>query len=106
MSRRPPISTRTHTLFPYTTLFLSVLNRDGGRKDRLAQNDDEEQRVPLRDVMRVQRRHARLLRPDRYREFAQNQHQERRDVNGGRHEVETDPTDLEDRKSTRLKSSH
>src|SRR3546814_5807249 len=24
MIQRPPISTRTHTLFPYTTLFLSI----------------------------------------------------------------------------------
>src|SRR3546814_17237990 len=29
MIRRPPRSTRTDTLFPYTTLFRSVSNRDG-----------------------------------------------------------------------------
>src|SRR3546814_12727731 len=29
MIRRPPRSTRTDTLFPYTTLFRSVLNKDG-----------------------------------------------------------------------------
>src|SRR3546814_4515398 len=34
MIRRPPRSTRTDTLFPYTTLFRSVL---GGDRDRLAQ---------------------------------------------------------------------
>src|SRR3546814_5988667 len=28
MIRRPPISTRTDTLFPYTTLFRSILRRD------------------------------------------------------------------------------
>src|SRR3546814_10434723 len=30
MIRRPPISTRTDTLFPYTTLFRSLSIRDGG----------------------------------------------------------------------------
>src|SRR3546814_18348846 len=29
MIRRPPRSTRTDTLFPYTTLFLSIAERDG-----------------------------------------------------------------------------
>src|SRR3546814_7111519 len=33
MTRRPPRSTRTDTLFPYTTLFRS---RDGNRPDRCA----------------------------------------------------------------------
>src|SRR3546814_7602635 len=32
MRRRPPRSTRTDTLFPYTTLFRSVQVRLGGRK--------------------------------------------------------------------------
>src|SRR3546814_12348358 len=31
MIRRPPRSTRTDTLFPYTTLFRSIRTRDGGR---------------------------------------------------------------------------
>src|SRR3546814_2706957 len=31
MIRRPPRSTRTDTLFPYTTLFRSTPHRDGGR---------------------------------------------------------------------------
>src|SRR3546814_13355057 len=30
MTRRPPISTRTDTLFPYTTLFRSLDRRRGG----------------------------------------------------------------------------
>src|SRR3546814_14055685 len=36
MSRRPPISTRTYTLFPYTTLFRSAAHRapDGGHLGR------------------------------------------------------------------------
>src|SRR3546814_20506349 len=31
MIRRPPRSTRTDTLFPYTTLFRSVIRYDGGK---------------------------------------------------------------------------
>src|SRR3546814_9978907 len=31
MVRRPPIATRTHTLFPYTTLFLSVFGSNTRR---------------------------------------------------------------------------
>src|SRR3546814_15413495 len=33
MIRRPPRSTRTDTLFPYTTLFRSVLRRNRYRRD-------------------------------------------------------------------------
>src|SRR3546814_7121067 len=33
MIRRPPISTRTDTLFPYTTLFRSVIYSVGGKFD-------------------------------------------------------------------------
>src|SRR3546814_9229372 len=36
MIRRPPSSTRTDTLFPYTTLFLSA---GGGESDRQAEDD-------------------------------------------------------------------
>src|SRR3546814_4740207 len=34
MIRRPPRSTRTDTLFPYTTLFRSARRRRGGRAER------------------------------------------------------------------------
>src|SRR3546814_762643 len=34
MIRRPPRSTRTDTLFPYTTLFRSVCHRAAGEGDR------------------------------------------------------------------------
>src|SRR3546814_2937383 len=41
MIRRPPRSTRTDTLFPYTTLFRSVAGRDGERLAlRHAQRED------------------------------------------------------------------
>src|SRR3546814_14226378 len=36
MIRRPPRSTRTDTLFPYTTLFRSELSRRGGRRRAVA----------------------------------------------------------------------
>src|SRR3546814_21028659 len=40
MSRRPPISTRTDTLFPYTALFLSRLLDHDGRPDRRRRGSD------------------------------------------------------------------
>src|SRR3546814_11301454 len=41
MIRRPPRSTRTDTLFPYTTLFRSrPLHGDAGGKDARARRDD------------------------------------------------------------------
>src|SRR3546814_14265643 len=39
MTRRPPRSTRTDTLFPYTTLFRSVLWHHGVNKGRLTPNE-------------------------------------------------------------------
>src|SRR3546814_4944765 len=39
MIRRPPRSTRTDTLFPYTTLFRS--GRSGGRSGKHSQSDPE-----------------------------------------------------------------
>src|SRR3546814_11113182 len=47
MKRRPPRSTRTDTLFPYTTLF---------RSDRIAEHEDREvvgQRVPVLPALGV-----------------------------------------------------
>src|SRR3546814_17246309 len=43
MRRRPPKSTRTDTLFPYTTLFRSPLRR-GGRPARRPQSDQHRRR--------------------------------------------------------------
>src|SRR3546814_5145311 len=40
MIRRPPRSTRTDTLFPYTTLFRSIVN--GRRRDRLRTRSPDE----------------------------------------------------------------
>src|SRR3546814_11528630 len=38
MIRRPPISTRTDTLFPYTTLFRSLAHTDGATASLLLTN--------------------------------------------------------------------
>src|SRR3546814_9543083 len=38
MIRRPPRSTRTDTLFPYTTLFRSLRERDGGSHNDRSEN--------------------------------------------------------------------
>src|SRR3546814_14303120 len=39
MIRRPPRSTRTDTLFPYTTLFRSALIQQGYAKGRISKDD-------------------------------------------------------------------
>src|SRR3546814_18326694 len=46
MIRRPPRSTRTDTLFPYTTLFRSTLSVAMGRRQQAPQNGA--QRAPAR----------------------------------------------------------
>src|SRR3546814_13245953 len=61
MIRRPPRSTRTDTLFPYTTLFRSIVARDGGeeiaecedRHQRDQQGRSEEHTSELQSLMRI-----------------------------------------------------
>src|SRR3546814_16206941 len=63
MLRRPPISTRTDTLFPYTTLFRSrefaslVAHWQGGEPDKLAaeMNESLEATPELAQVLLIQR---------------------------------------------------
>src|SRR3546814_11563676 len=45
MIRRPPRSTRTDTLFPYTTLFRSGEDRAGGKSDPDSQRVDRADEV-------------------------------------------------------------
>src|SRR3546814_20804757 len=56
MIRRPPISTRTDTLVPYTTLFRSgrkILRRQGGREKRSKQQAQAwHQPIPTPDMIR------------------------------------------------------
>ena len=54
------------------------LDRHGRRQDRLAEHDDEEQRVALGDVVRMPRGHAGPLRPGGYDQLAERQRDERR----------------------------
>src|SRR3546814_9224837 len=63
MIRRPPRSTRTDTLFPYTTLFRSVVSR--GRRGLVHQGPDQpalnvEHLDPHRSRLRGDERHLRL----------------------------------------------
>src|SRR3546814_15127135 len=84
MIRLPPRSTRTDTLFPYTTLFRSKLERDESEDD----GQDNEQRRRRVDLGRYREADHRI---DLYREG---------DRVGAAGEIG------EDRKSTRLNSSH
>src|SRR3546814_2471020 len=52
MIRRPPRSTRTDTLFPYTTLFRSVARRRAGRRGRMRV---DEARPARRETVHVRR---------------------------------------------------
>src|SRR3546814_2681371 len=109
MIRRPPRSTRTDTLFPYTTLFrsrskpLQFPQHHGARTKHavIAHHDGfqhliDEERVPVTKVFKVERagRHAGLERLplDRH--------------NPGPCHLGSTVYSLLDRKSTRLNSSH
>src|SRR3546814_11958045 len=93
MIRRPPRSTRTDTLFPYTTLFRSRVRR--------VELDEPVQRVHRLGVVvglveRIRRHQLGLRRPDRVGVLALDLVEQR----GGLLELALD------RKSTRLNSSH
>src|SRR3546814_4945286 len=51
MIRRPPRSTRTDTLFPYTTLFRSLLRFSTAKRAELSEPDD----VPRETVLTTRR---------------------------------------------------
>src|SRR3546814_11912066 len=78
MRRRPPRSTRTDTLFPTTTLFRSLHHAPLEEKARDAHHRDDRQRDE-REPAREHRDH---------------------------HQEEEEEGEIEDRKSTRLNSSH
>src|SRR3546814_13393551 len=89
MRRRPPRSTRTDTLFPYTTLFPSHLGQFV-----------EEQRTTVRDLQQPR------LVAFRAREGALAMAEQLRLEQPFRQRGAVDGDDLADRKSTRLNSSH
>src|SRR3546814_18594734 len=94
MIRRPPRTTRTDTLFPYTTLFRSISDRDV--VNALERRDHVEHRITL----------AGAEVPDAKRRVARDDAVQRRHMALG----QVDDMDIVahpgDRKSTRLNSSH
>src|SRR3546814_19053451 len=99
MILRPPISTRTDTLFPYTTLFRSLgVAAEEGQEDRPAQRAACEQRARRHDLRREGADDALAEACDKGRE----QRQENDSLD---HRL-TPSSGWQDRKSTRLNSSH
>src|SRR3546814_12590843 len=52
MIRRPPRSTRTDTLFPYTTLFRSRLLQRGSASERIRRRGQDRRDRPVADALR------------------------------------------------------
>src|SRR3546814_12694900 len=97
--RRPPISTRTDTLFPYTTLFRSV--RPQGRIVSLGFGMVPDQFVPGMALMKdVALRFSLIYTREDYTECAA-----ALDADSDRARAMVTDT-VSDRKSTRLNSSH
>src|SRR3546814_15088417 len=100
MIRRPPRSTRTDTLFPYTTLFRSVLREAGEEAHVLPVHVDVHEAADLAAVVQETLAHPRELRLQRLHH------------RGQRAAVCLDGVLVlrqvaqRDRKSTRLNSSH
>src|SRR3546814_9757072 len=102
MIRRPPRSTRTDTLFPYTTLFRSFLGEHRGMLEQHRLFDRFERRFMLEDIEHRNVGH-RALDDD---PLAENEAAEQAmGLRPDAHEPDR-PAVREDRKSTRLNSSH
>src|SRR3546814_14124710 len=122
MIRRPPRSTRTDTLFPYTTLFRSAVvpHEEGGADRTEAESEDRQplhalrhhRRLPEQVTSKSQQRDGAAETADhfgRHRAEASVQHRIGRPSQraGGGGEVAEGVARVEgDRKSTRLNSSH
>src|SRR3546814_12764204 len=108
MSRRPPRSTLTDTLFPYTTLFRSDLNRPRrqSRFHRLARIAVGHRVKMTRDLDMIIEAHAPGLPFGMNVRLSRQRHQQRRIELF--EQLATGATKLaqQDRKSTRLNSSH
>src|SRR3546814_16132172 len=109
MIRRPPRSTRTDTLFPYTTLFRSGLWRAlavaalAGGKD-VALTVDHDQAAHL--LARLQPHATHAGRGATHRAHGAAGEPYGLAVAGEQHDVAIAVGQLRDRKSTRLNSSH
>src|SRR3546814_3772297 len=123
MIRRPPRSTRTDTLFPYTTLFLSVHHRAAGDARGLLAFDQHvglvveidrrrrRRRLALAGVARIRRARGQpVLADDQRAPFARTVAVEARDIEraiveqGGVRRAVGVAIGAVDRKSTRLNS--
>src|SRR3546814_5035926 len=99
MLRRPPRSTRTDTLFPYTTLFRSALDLEGtgavglGGEVEVVRSSLGQDRHPLEAADVVEHVRGGLGQRDLHRVIVHCGHR----LDGG---------EAEDRKSTHLNSSH
>src|SRR3546814_1997940 len=107
MIRRPPRSTRTDTLFPYTTLFRSLEDGLGqGREPQAALDEPTGEAEALGDTVDI------IIETDEILEraaFLGRRHLELMEVGRGRGLGQgrlVADENLEDRKSTRLNSSH
>src|SRR3546814_5411090 len=120
MIRRPPRSTRTDTLFPYTTLFRSLISKTSAERQRrrivqfvihLSKGSDRFSRFDALRKDPCKRHRRRRQRAKRGRVAAERQHAR------ARMEIEHTRSPLKapigggnqlefDRKSTRLNSSH
>src|SRR3546814_13126683 len=97
MLRRPPRSTRTDTLFPYTTLFRSHLGAPGTPAEAFLRINAERGEYGPGDIAELVRERVELAKQFKPHCF------ERERPNGTIIEVRGTPLD---RKSTRLNSSH
>src|SRR3546814_18093475 len=97
MNRRPPRSTRTDTLFPYTTLFRSAgeLVEVRGHAHHLCLGEPAQLSVAPEVGRALSRRHEIALQPQLGTELDPLRHPGEEPVGG-----------LVDRKRTRLNSSH
>src|SRR3546814_11433331 len=102
MLRRPPSSTRTDTLLPYTTLFRSFFGAvriDQNRPPELQRRAREAREDEHARILRILRRD--IFLGDEVHPVAQRRHQA--DLRGA---VDARQLVAPDRKSTRLNSSH
>src|SRR3546814_14775306 len=100
MIRRPPRSTRTDTLFPYTTLFRSDVVRRGEHVSGLAIDDDQ---------LSFTQHAARIAQTDDRRDAeaaCEDRGMRQRAAIFGNERGDVQLREQEDRKSTRMNSSH
>src|SRR3546814_20432692 len=96
--RRPPISTRTDTLFPYTSLFRSL--NTFRRQIQMVFQDPFSSLNPRMRILDI------VAEPIRFHKLTENEEQTRTIVGDLLDYVGLGHQALRDRKSTRLNSSH